>query len=238
MNKYITFFLILLSHVSFGQDTVEKILAGYKSTVTGKEMYQSKITYKIYKGHESTLVKDVKVGTVYKNGGNVCTKFDDVLLLNTPSHHLKVNHTEKAILLADGISQGQDLHIDLEELSKYVEVSLVKSTASSWLLRFRPASAITQLPFKELLVVLEKGSYHVLHQTFYYYNQLNFSQDYRKQDVGNVKLEVAYSNYKPLSSSVSSRIFNLKNYVDTTKEKAVPSVGYEGYDVVDIRQKK
>ncbi|CAM1357735.1 hypothetical protein TXIAM_100001 [Tenacibaculum xiamenense] len=95
------------------------------------------------------------------------------------------------------------------------------------------AKGITQLPFGLMLVYLDKN-YRLKRQEIYYYTQMNFSDNYKKPEMSNFRLEIVYSKYKTSNFSVGKDVLDLGRYVQMDKEKAVASSRYNGFDIVKM----
>ncbi|WP_408028745.1 hypothetical protein, partial [Tenacibaculum xiamenense] len=128
-----------------------------------------------------------------------------------------------------GVSQQFDLN--LPELLKYLDVKLL-SDNGHYKLEFK-AKGITQLPFGLMLVYLDKN-YRLKRQEIYYYTQMNFSDNYKKPEMSNFRLEIVYSKYKTSNFSVGKDVLDLGRYVQMDKEKAVASSRYNGFDIVKM----
>jgi len=225
-----------ITFLGFSQEKVNMILEGYKNTVKNEQHFKVDITYKIYKGHESTTPNEVKSGEFYRNGKEMYTKIDEVEILNAKEAHIKANHVERAILLADPFTAPQEVNMDLTELFTYLNAKLVQNTANYWSIEFTPKGAITQVPFSKLNVKLEKSSYRLLEQTFFYFQEMNFSRDQKKSNNGQVKLSVSFKGYQKLDKGTLDSIFDWTKYVVKVNGKYKVANTYKGYELVNIKK--
>lgn len=239
-NKQIIVITItfLMSCIVFGQDKVANILKSYTKALKEQESYQVGITYKIYNGHLKEVPHETTTGVFLKLKEKQYTKIDGVEILNTPNIHIKVNHKEKAILVADGVV-AQMVDLNFEELFKYLQAKITKETASKWIITFSPnGNGLTQLPFEKLLLEIEKNTFRVQRQVFFYFQQMNFAKKRKEKDISKVKFEVLYKNYKTANFSISKNVFNSTNYILLKKTAIVPINKYGGYEIVDARSKR
>ncbi|WP_136438019.1 hypothetical protein [Tenacibaculum maritimum] len=232
-NKYCLIIIICFwGNMINAQNTVQSILEAYTKALQENKSYKVAVMYKIYKGHLSTIPEEVKTGVFYKDKKKSYTKIEEVEIINTPKIHVKINHGEKAILVADGIDSPKEARIDLKELLKYFEAKIVEEKMKYWKLIFIPKGKITQVPFSKLNVYLEKGSYNILKQEFYYYTTMNFSSSLKSSDLAKVKLETSFKNYKEITKKELSDIFEISKYISMNHKKIKPSLRYKNYEIV------
>lgn len=229
--------LVLLFFLSsftctIAQENISTIIKKYTASLGNTQKVD--IVYKIYKGHSSSIAEEIKRGFFCKDGDKLYTKIGDVEIINLPDIHLKINHTEQAILVANGMVAPTNVNFNLEEFSKYLTTELIGSTSKNLTLIFTPNENITQVPFEKLIVTLDKRSYQLKKQVFYYRTKMNFSNNLKGDDVKKVKLEVIFSNYRNLNKN-DLKVFDTKKYILTQNNKVLPSNVYKGYDIVNIR---
>ncbi|MFT7900106.1 MULTISPECIES: hypothetical protein [Flavobacteriaceae] len=237
--KGITVLLFLISFSTVvAQSKVKVILNSYKKTVEKDKEYQVNLTYKIYKGYSETLPYEVQEGVFYKKMNNSYTSLSNVEIINTENTYLKINHNEKAILIANGVKKPQELHLNLDELFKYLEAEIIKENPKFWTIKFTPRGEITQLPFSKLIIELNKKTFRVKRQLFYYLNKMNFSENLRETDEANVKLEVLFKNYKTSHFKKLIGVFDIKKYIKKEKGIYKPKGAIGGYEVVNLKTNK
>ncbi|WP_064967127.1 hypothetical protein [Tenacibaculum ovolyticum] len=240
--KKIKQIIVLLCLVSFSsikaQSDVKKILESYKVAVENDTEYQVNLTYKVYKGHSERIPIEVQKGILYKKGNNSYTKLSDVEMINTVNTYLKINHNEKAVLIADGVQKPEGLNLKLDELYKYVNAKIINENPKTWVIKLTPKGKVTQLPFSSLIIELSKGTYRVKKQLFYYLTQMDFSEDLRKTDVANVKLEVLFGKYNTSNLGYLSDVFTIKKYIKKEKDVFKPLGSIRKYEVVNMKTNK
>ncbi|WP_428741574.1 hypothetical protein [Tenacibaculum sp.] len=241
INK-LTKITVLLFFASFSsiiaQNNVKNVLELYKSRVEKDKEYQVNLTYKIYKGHSETLAYEVQKGTFYKKLNNSYTNLSNVEIINTANTYLKINHDEKAILIDNGVEKPEDLHLGLEELFKYLDAKIIEEDSKIWKIKLTPKGSITQLPFNQLIIELDKRTYRLKRQLFYYLAKMNFSDDLRKSDEANVKLEVLFDGYKTSNLEALNKVFTIERYIKKEKEAYKPLGAIRQYEVVNLKTNK
>lgn len=236
MRIFVLLFFLIVNNTYAQFNDANEILKAYKKTVDKDESYSVNITYKIYKGHNSNTPKEIQTGVFFKEKDQLYTKLGEVEIINTPNEHLKINHLEKAILVANGIKTPDNFNLDFEELSKYLKAELISSAGNNYTLKFIPNGKITQLPFSKLIIVLNKKTLRIKRQTFYYYSEMNFSKEFRGRDVGKVKLEVLYKNYKFQNLASYKTLFNIGAYYRVVKNEIHPLGRLKDYEIVNLKR--
>jgi outer membrane lipoprotein-sorting protein len=236
-NRFKIFTLVFLfSFCGYSQEEAKQVLEKFKKHYFSLENYQANVAYKIYKGHESKVPYEISKGVYFKKGDNLYSKINEVEIINTINHYLKVNHQEKAVLLANGSKKPKNVNeFNIEELLKYLDIDSFKQTDLSWeiVLKSKP---ITQLPFSSLKIVIDKKTLNLKKQVFFYFRKMDFSKQLKKTDNAQVKLEVNYSNYKLNSFSVSDYVFNIKRYLKKTKDTYIGVNICKKYQIINIKK--
>ena len=81
---------------------------------------------------------------------------------------------------------------------------------------------------------LNTKKYFIKKQLFYYNTGINFSGDYKKQDVNLPVLEILYSDYN--RNAIENSFFNVSQYLTISKDKITVSDRYKGYILDDQRE--
>ena len=240
-NKYIhkrahgilLLLLFVLVKIQAQTNKAETIMSKYAEALTSHKEYQVKMTYNVYKGFEANTPYESVSVHFYKNQGNTYSNMGEAEIISTTSNYLKINHTERAMLLSKPVGNTHQFDINLIELYKYLNVSLLKETNTFYRLEFKP-KGLTQLPFSSLKIDIDKKTYLIRKQLFYYFSKMNFSTNFQKPDYDNYKLEIIYDKYRMSNFSVSKSTFDLKKYVENRKGKIVVAPKFKGYELIKI----
>lgn len=230
LSIYIALFGMLISYAQ--EAKVNTILKTYTKKILEDKGHQVTINYKIYKGHKQTEPHESMTGIVVKQGAKSYTKMGEVEIVNTPKMYLKINHKEKAMLLNNGVVAPDQLNMNIDEFLQYAKAEITNENASSWTILLTPKGKITQLPFSKLIIEMEKKTYRVKRQVFYYYSQLNFSENFKENDFANVKLEANYSNYSK-RYTVPLSVFNKSTYLVKRGKTFYPVGKVKNYELIN-----
>lgn len=239
IKKIFFVIIVCLSTISVvAQQDAKSILEELKKRLSEKENYQTDVLYKVFKGYQSEEPHETSSGVFFKKGNNVYSKMAEAEIVSTKDLYLKINHKEKAILVANGSQEIQNAdQFNLDELFQYLDVDTLKVNTTSWEIILK-AKPITQLPFSSIEIEIDKKTYNIKSQVFYYVSQIDFSKELRKTDLAPAKLEVTYKNYRTNKFTLSDKVFNSKQYVVKKNTKYVAVNKYKGYDIVDVIQPK
>lgn len=215
------------------QKEAKDILEEFRKKYTQRSDYQAEIIYEVFKGFDSEIAHQKSTGVLLKKGNKMYTNSDEAEIISTSNYYIRVNHKEKAILLTDGINiEKSASQFDLNQLFEFLDIDSLVSNAESWRIILK-AKPITQLPFSAIHITIDKETYEIKSQVFYYINKIDFSQDYRKTDISNVKLKITYKNYTVKEFTISDRVFDSKNYLNLKNKKYIPTIRYKGYDIIN-----
>lgn len=231
LGLFLLFFLTVSGYAQSSK--VSSLMERYAAALKTHKEYQVTISYQIYRGFESTTPHDRVTGVLYKNQGDTYSNMGEAEIISTGSNYIKINHKEKAMLVSQPIANANQYDINLVELYKYLDVSLLKETESFYRLEFKP-KGLTQLPFSSLIIDLDKKTYLIKRQLFEYFSKMNFSKDYQKPDYDHYKLEIVYEKYRMSNFSISQKAFDVSSYIKDIKGKKVVAPKYKGYELVKI----
>ena len=230
-NRIFIFIGFFIPFVVFTQ-TVNTVLAGVSNKFTAKQSIQFTTRYNLYKDAKSNIITQSYPGIFMKNSNNqLYMKINNTEFLNTSKYTVKINHEEKAMIISKNqkFSMGD---FDIKKLLVLCTINSFKDKNNCWEIMLS-SKQYTDLQYSKVILFINKD-FTLKKQVFYYNTQLNFAQDYKKQDLSNPRLEIVYSNYN--NNEVSSLNFNTDNFFTITKaNKIVPSVVYKNYQIDDMR---
>ena len=232
-HYFVLFCILFFSLKLISQENAKSILKEFKDRYISTENYQTDVFYEVYKGHDSKIPHQKSTGVVYKNGNSAYSKIGDVEIIDTKEMHLRVNHDEKAILIANSQQNNTPNQFDLESLFDYLDIDTLEVNPSSWKIVLK-AKPITQLPFSSIEITIDKNTFRLKKQVFYYINKIDFSQNVKQSEFDSAKLVVKYKNYKTKNFTLSNTIFKISKYVLKSKQKYIGAGKYENYDIIDI----
>lgn len=212
--------------------TASDVLAGVSKQYESAKPIQFNTQYNLFKDSKSTVVHQTYMGTFQKNSTNeIYMKIDKTEFLNTSKYSIKVSHNERAMIVANK-QEFATGDFDINKLLVYCTIGSFKDYKVYWeiVLINRQYS---NLDYSKIVLNINKN-YTIRKQIFYYNTQLNFSNDYRKQDFSSPRLEIEYSNHN--NKEVSPSIFNSNSFFTVSKaNKILPSIKYQNYQVDDNR---
>ncbi len=216
------------------QEDAKSILKEFKDRYSNRENHQADLSYKVFKGHDAKIPHENSKGIYYKKGNSVYSKIAEAEIINTPSLYLKINHKEKAILIANGTNLSASANqFNLDQLFQFLDIDTLVVNPTSWKIVLK-AKPITQLPYSTVEIEIDKSTYNLKRQVFYYINKIDFSKELKKSDIASVKLEVTYKNYKTKKFTLTNKVFDIKQYISKKNAKYIAVNKYKGYDIVDI----
>lgn len=237
-KKYILFVLIaFIFSIGTYSQTAKEVLSSLKEVYETSTQLQANLQYRLYKGYEAKEINESYEGVYLKKNNHFYAKIGEVEIISTPSFYIKLNHREKALLLADPVKiTTEQMTNNIEQLFDYLDIVKFNDKGKYWEIELK-AKPITQLPFSSVEIQIEKNTYFIKKQVFYYYGEIDFSKERTKSDMSAAKLEVVYSNYKQTKFSFTDEIFNEKKYVSNTGKKYNPILQYKEYEIVNAKRK-
>jgi len=233
MRKYIILNLVLFVSVftSSGQ-TFKQVLNKMNNKLTEASPLHFNTKYNLYRDEKAKVIFQSYDGQFQKSSQNeIYMKIDNTEFINSKKSSLKVNHTQKAILVTDPqpFTIGE---FDMGKLADFCKVKSFKDFKSYWELVLEP-TAFSGLNYSSIVVWINKD-YTLKRQVFFYNTGIDLSSDYRKQDITHPRLEIHYSNYNQKVPDIIKLGGGF--FVSFTKaNKAVPSNKYKSYEIIDRR---
>jgi len=227
----IIFFLFSIS-IIYAQSVNEVLDLAYKK-YSKSESLQFNTEYNLYKTATATDIFQSYVGKVYKKGK--ATSFmvvNNTEILSTPEISLKVNHGQKAILIANPEGKLSE-ELDLTQLLLVYDKEGIKDLKTYWEVSLK-SKKITTEPYYRIILHISK-EYRLLKQVFFYANKLDFSKDYKVSDLSQPRLEIIYSAYN--TKKIETKTFSSVKYIKSiTPSNIILSKKLEGYELMDKRE--
>ncbi|WP_124019465.1 LolA family protein [Flavobacterium hydrophilum] len=212
--------------------TVNEVLQRMGKQYSSAESLQYNSNYTLYKTAESKKIEQSYKGLFCKNSRNeIYMKVDQTEILNSKSINLKINHSEKAILLSDPL-QSYFGNFDINPLLDLCTIESFKDFKIYWEIILTPKK-YSNLPYSKIVVQISK-KYFLQKSVFYYNTAVNFSKDYRSPKSYLPRLEVSNFNFN--RKAVNASLFADKTYFDVlSKNKYVPTARLKNYEIIDQR---
>jgi len=232
-KKHYTLLLYLAFGLHVFSQTSEEILSKVYETYNNSSYLQFATNYKLYKTVVSETPVEITNGYFYKNKVNAYfMTISTTDILGDELATLKINHSEKAILITPPIIGVPD-DFDIRKFLISYTSDKITDNGSYWEIVLK-AKQLSQEQFYKIVIHITKD-YLLKKQYFYYANQMNFSNDYHKTDLSQPKLEVAYTNYK--SDIIDEFIFDSSKFMKFSKNGNIKlSEKYSDYKVLDRRE--
>lgn len=232
-KKFYIFLLVfvILPIVSFGQ-TANDVLKKMNNNFIASKAIQFQTKYNLYKDHNTKTITESYNGLFIKNASNdVYMKIDNTEFINTSKSSLKVNHKEKAMMISDGqkFSTGE---FDINKLLEYSKINSFKDYSSYWEIILVPKE-FSGLNYSKIILNIAKN-YLIQKQVFFYNTNMDFSKNYRKQELSTPRLEILYSNYT-YTNTHSAKINTAKFFIVNKENKVLATSAYKSYEVNDNR---
>ncbi len=224
----------LLLSITISGQSVGDVFKKMNAPFTAPKVLQFNTTYNLYKDYKTKVVHQTYSGTFLKNVSNeIYLKIDKTEFINTKKLSLKINHGEKAMIVSNSqeFSTGQ---FDVSKLIEFCKISSFKDFKSYWEIILVPKE-FSGLNYSQIVINVSKN-YVLQKQIFYYNTGMNFSKDYKNQDLSNPRLEILYSTN---NSSVNLSKINTNVYFTINKNNKVSvTAKYKNYEVSDKRNNK
>lgn len=218
--------------MAMSAQTVNEVFKKVNAQFTAAKPLQFNTKYNLYKDHKSNVVHQSYTGMFLKNASNeVYMKIDKTEFINANKLSLKINHSEKAMLIANKqeFSTGD---FDVSKMLDFCTISSFKDLKAYWEIVLIPKE-LSGLNYSKIVLNINK-KYLIQKQVFYYNTGINFSNDYRKQELNYPRLEILYSNHNDKVvnfSKINTNVFFTIN--KNNKVSATPM--YKSYEVTDKR---
>jgi len=230
----LTFLFVIHTYVFAQHKQVVQLL---KQAYESGNNFQVSVHYNLYKGNETNPVESYN-GIYYRKGQYIYSKIGKVEIISTPSFYLRINPDQKAILISESTPENvSQLNNSLLELMQYVDVDKFYEQNNSIYLKLK-AKKITQLPFSSIELVINKQTHLLIKVEYYYFTQINFSQDAKKADYAQPRLEVIYSNYKNKNIDIPRSKFKLFSFVSFDGKKYHGLGKFSEYQIINQRKQK
>lgn len=230
-QRLIPFFIVLLSF-NVSAQTAKNILKNVYVQYSSPSSLSFETSYKLYKTFDTNVVYQSYEGLFYKSETNeVYIKINETEILNNKQASLKVSHPEKMVLVSNPeLTISEDL--DVSKLLDFYKEESTRDMGSYWeleLLANQPT-----LPYTKIVLHITKN--HLLKkQIFFYGNEINFSNDFRKPNNSNPRLEVSYANYS--DTPINKNKFSTSSFLEIERSGTIVlSDKIKDYEVLDKRQ--
>ena len=232
-NKILLLMCFVFSSAFCQNEKVAFLLNKAKESFYAAENFHVNTTYKIYKGYDSTKPHEVSNGILVKKSNNIYSKINELEVISTSKYYLKINHKEKAILLNKPFKNPTQIdQYNLQQLMDYVDIGNLKENNNNWIIELK-AKPITQLPFSKILIQINKKTYLIENQIFYYFEQLDFSKN-NTPVKSNVKLEITYSLFSK-EVKLPDVIFRESTYLKQIKGIYRGVNKYQEYEIINLK---
>ncbi|AWM12417.1 hypothetical protein NHF50_00170 [Flavobacterium sp. NRK F10] len=231
MKKFFLIVIVLFSQLFVAQ-TVQEVLNNVNKEYTKALPLNYSVKYNLYKNKDSKKITESYSGIFKKNEKNeIYQKIDEVEFIWNNNFCLKVIHPDKLMTLTSSqpIITGE---IDMKSLEQFCKVKTFYKKGDSWELTLEP-NQFSGLPYSKMVIWIDKR-YFIKKQLFYYNTGIDFSSDYRKQDISLPVLEIIYSDFS--RNSVPNDLFDVKKYIAVTKDNIIVTEKYKEYYLEDQRE--
>ncbi|MEL1244931.1 hypothetical protein AAEO56_11705 [Flavobacterium sp. DGU11] len=223
-------FFLLISCCTYSQNG-EEILRKVRTQYSSNKSLQFSTTYNLYKRQQDKKVYEFYTGLYFKNADNeVYIKINDTEYLITKRINAQISNEEKAVLITNGtniLSKEYDFGNLFDDFQK----PLIKDKKTYWEMEFK-AKPITTQPYSKLVLHIGKD-YFIQKQIFYYANAMDFSGDYRKQDMEYPRLEIIFGKHS--RENVPLALFDTSKYFTVANKKVTLAARYRNYELIDHR---
>ena len=221
----------LLSMTTFGQ-SVSDVFKKLNTQYTNSKPLQYATKYSLYKDYQTKVVSQSYNGSFMKTATNVVyMKIDDTEFINGKQFSVKINHKEKAMDVSNkpGLSTAE---FDMNKLLVLCKIVSYKDYKVYWEIVMTPGE-YSGLTYSKIVLNINKN-FTIQKQVFYYNTEVNFSTDYKKQNLSMPRLEIVYSNYN--NNPVDSSKMNVYSFFSISKNNKITATAkYKDYEVSDVR---
>lgn len=231
MKRLLNIVLIFAASFSYSQ-SVDEVLRKVAQEYSDTKPLQFNTKYNLYKNSSEKKFFESYVGQFKKNEINeVYQKIDQTEFIWNKNICLKVVHSDKLINIT--ISQPLEMKsFDISSLKEWCDVKSFVDRKSYWELTMT-TKAFSSLPYSKIVVHIGKN-YFIQKQLFYYNMAIDFSTDYRKQNLDYPVLEIIYSNFTRKKESTT--FFNINRFIEEKSKMIKVTKEYQSYTIEDHRE--
>lgn len=233
--KFLLLSAFVLLSVSVSGQNANEVFKKMSQQLSDKKPLQFDTKYDLYRDAKTQTVHESYKGNFRKNQNNdVYMKIGNTEFINAGKTALKINHDQKAMVVTDR-EQFSTGDFDVSKLQKFCKIQSFKPMKDYWEIILVP-NEFSGLTYSK--IVLQVGKNYLLKkQTFFYNSGINFSNDYRKQDISKPRLEISYTNYN--HNPVSAQLLNSASFYNLSKaNKPMATARYKSYEIIDKRTAK
>lgn len=229
--KFIIVILFISTFLGHSQ-TAEEVLKRVNNEYASTNYLQFETKYNLYKNKSEKNVYESYIGQFKKNEKNeIYQKIDKTEFFWNNSYCLRIIHPDKLMTL----TQSQPVafgDIDIKDLLDYCKIKSFVDKKSYWELTLE-SKPLSGLSYSKIIVHINK-KYFIQKQLFYYSSGINFSKDYRNQDINYPVLEIIYSKHN--RNKIESKYFDVSQYLSVSKNNIKPTPQFSNYKFEDHRE--
>lgn len=231
MRRLLIIVVICFSTFSYSQ-SVDGVLKKVAQEYSDTKPLQFNTKYNLYKNISQKKVFESYVGQFKKNEKNeVYQKIDKTEFIWNKNICLKVVHPDKLINIS--ISQPLEMkNFDIASLREWCDIKSFVDRKSYWEL-ILTTKAFSSLPYSKIVIHIGKN-YFIQKQLFYYNSAVDFSTDYRKQNLDYPVLEIIYSSFT--RKKESSTFFNMNKFIEEKSKLIKATKEFQSYTIEDHRE--
>lgn len=231
MKRLLIIAVICFSTFSYSQ-SVDEVLKKVAQEYSDTKPLQFNTKYNLYKNSSQKKVFESYVGQFKKNEKNeVYQKIDQTEFIWNKNICLKVVHPDKLINIT--ISQPLEMKsFDIASLKEWCDVKSFVDRKSYWELTLT-TKAFSSLPYSKIIIHIGKN-YFIQKQWFHYNMAIDFSADYRSQNLDYPVLEIIYSNFTRKNELTT--FFNVNKFIEEKNKVIKASKEYQSYIIEDHRE--
>lgn len=221
--------LLFIQNVTFSQ-TVKEVLTKLNANYADSKNLQFSTKYNLYKTATSKDVYESYSGLFRKSDkSNYYVKISNTEIINTDKLNIKITPEEKIILATDPTTFNLG-EFDIKQFLEFCDIKSFVNYKNYWRLTLT-SKAFSSLSYSKIVVDIGKD-YFIKRQEFFYNTGIDFSQDYRNQDINYPRIEIVYSNYN--RNKVDSSLFKTDKYIILKNTKILSKL--DKYEIIDQRQ--
>ena len=231
MRRLFIIVVICFSTFSYSQ-SVDGVLKKVAQEYSDTKPLQFNTKYNLYKNSSQKKVFESYIGQFKKNEKNeVYQKIDKTEFVWNKNICLKVVHPDKLINIS--ISQPLEMkNFDIASLKEWCDIKSFVDRKSYWEL-ILTTKAFSSLPYSKIVIHIGKN-YFIQKQLFYYNSAVDFSTDYRKQNLDYPVLEIIYSSFT--RKKESSTFFNMNKFIEEKSKLIKTTKEFQSYTIEDHRE--
>lgn len=232
MRKFFyTTIIILFGLISYSQ-SLDGVLDKVAQEYSKNKPLQFNTKYNLFKNSAQKKVFESYNGQFKKNEKNeVYQKIDQTEFIWNKNICLKVVYPDKLINVT--VSQPLEMqNFDISSLKEWCDVKSFVDRKSYWELTLT-TKAFSSLPYSKIIIHIGKN-YFIQKQLFYYNTAIDFSTDYKKQNLDYPVLEIIYSNFT--RKNESSNYFNIYKFIEEKNKVIKTTKEFQSYTIEDHRE--